>query len=55
MIQKVIDGTWKSFKAGKEIKSQTYGTYDQPGSMYPKIKFNLVQKLLDNIKIQWKK
>lgn len=39
------NGTWKSFKSGKELKNESYGTYDQPGSVYPKI--NIQTRLLE--------
>lgn len=41
-------------KTGREIKSLTYGTYDYPGSIYPRIKFNLIKELSNNINV-WKK
>lgn len=41
-------------KTGREIKSLTYGTHDHPGSIYPRIKFNLIKELSNNINV-WKK
>ena len=41
-------------KTGREIKSLTYGTYDYPGSIYPRIKFNLIKELSNHINV-WKK
>ena len=48
------NGIWKSYKNGREIKSLTYGTYDYPGSIYPRIKFNLIKELSNNINV-WNK
>ena len=48
------NGIWKSYKAGREIKSMTYGKHDYPGSIYPRIKFNLIKELSNHINV-WKK
>lgn len=50
-------GAWKSYKNGKEIVNQSYGSNDQPGSIYPKIKTNLIKVLVNNLKVSksWQK
>ena len=49
-------GVWKSYKAGKELKSQSYGTYSQPGSIYKEIKFNCMEMLSKGLQTKlWKK
>ena len=49
-------GVWKSYKAGKELKSQSYGTYSQPGSIYKEIKLNCMEMLSKGLQTKlWKK
>ncbi len=43
-------GKWTGFKNGKEIKEMSFGKYDHPGSILPKIHTNLLDVLMNSNK-----